>query len=188
LRRGVLALAALAGLAVLVALGPLAGIDRAILEALQVPHGPWLDLAASVVSTLGRSEIVGSVALGVAVVRLRHGRRDWWVPLALLLVVGVGLVLKATVPQAAPPGDFGRTVDILPVFEPRTAFSFPSGHVARVAFVVAALRWPAVLSVGIVLAVALTRVYLGGHWPSDVIGGWLLGYGIAAVVRSFPKS
>ena len=179
--RAVLALAALAVLAVLVGVGALANLDRAGLDLFQLPHGSWLDLGASIVSTFARAEIVGSVALGVAVARLLHRRGDWWVPLLLLLVVGIELVLKATVPQAAPPDDIGRTVDVLPPLELPTAFAFPSGHVARVAFLVTVLRWPAILSAAIVLAVAVTRIYLGGHWPSDVVGGWLLGYGIAAL-------
>jgi len=175
---------ALGVLAVLVAVGTLADLDRALLDVLQVPHGSWFDLGASIVSTLGRAEIVGTVALGVAVVRRRAGRRDWWVPLLLIVVVAIEFVLKATVPQAPPGQHLWRTVDVLPDLDLPTAFAFPSGHVARVAFLVAALRWPPLLSVATVLAVGLTRVYLGGHWPSDVVGGWLLGYGIAAVARA----
>jgi membrane-associated phospholipid phosphatase len=182
--RGAAALVALAFLAVAVGVGALTNVDRVLLEILQVPHGSWFDLGASIVSTLGRAEIVGTVALGVAIVRRRAGRRDWWVPLLLIVVVAIELVLKATVPQEPPGHDLGRTVDVLPDLDLPTAFAFPSGHVARVAFLVAALRWPPILSVAIVLAVGLTRVYLGGHWPSDVVGGWLLGYGIAAVARA----
>jgi membrane-associated phospholipid phosphatase len=151
------------------------------LDVVQLPHASWLDLGASLVSIVGQSEVVGSIALGVAVVRLRARRHDWWIPLLLALVVGVELVLKLTIPQAPPPGELARSVHLVPFLEAPTAFAFPSGHVARVAFLVTALRWPAGVSAAVVVAMVLTRIYLAEHWPSDVVGGWLLGYGIAAV-------
>ena len=132
---------------------------------------------------LGQSEVVGTIALGIAVVRLRARRTDWWMPLTLAVVVVAELVLKITIPQVPPPSELARTVPLLPFLEAPTAFSFPSGHVARVAFLVAVLRWPAGVSALVVFTMALTRVYLAEHWPSDAVGGWLLGYGIAAVAR-----
>lgn len=65
---------------------------------------------------------------------------------------------------------------------PETTFSFPSGHAmgsAALACVLIVLawgtrwRWPVVaLSGGFVLAVGLSRVYLGVHYPSDILAGW----------------
>jgi membrane-associated phospholipid phosphatase len=183
---GAAALAAFVALALAVALGALATADRSILEIVQRPHERWLDLAASVVTVFGQSEVVGSIALGVAIVRRRAGRRDWWIPLLLVVVVAIELALKLTVPQAPPPNELSRGVHLLPFLEGPTPFAFPSGHVARVAFLVAALRWPAGVSAAIVLTAALTTIYLGHHWPSDAVGGWLLGYGIAAAVSRRP--
>jgi membrane-associated phospholipid phosphatase len=156
------------------------------LDIAQLPHASWLDLAASLVTIAGQSEVTFTIALGVAVVWLRAGRRDWWIPLLLVLVVVVELVLKLTVPQAPPPDELSRSVHLLPFLEGPTPFAFPSGHVARVAFLVTALRWPAGIAAVTLLAVALTRIYLAEHWPSDVVGGWLLGYGIAVVARWRP--
>lgn len=163
------------------ALGALLKVDRAILDIVQLPHASWLDLGASVITLFGQSEVLGSVALGVALVRLRAGRRDWWVSLLIIVVVAVEFVLKATIPQAPPPHELARNVQLLPFLESPTHFSFPSGHLARTAFLVSTLRWPGSLSAVIVLAMAVTRIYLGEHWPSDVLGGWLLGHGIAAL-------
>jgi undecaprenyl-diphosphatase len=63
--------------------------------------------------------------------------------------------------------------------------SFPSGHamigfavyatVAYLAYRERGLRWPAV-ALGILLAISLfSRVYLGVHWPTDVVGGVAIG-------------
>ena len=66
---------------------------------------------------------------------------------------------------------------------PETTFSFPSGHAMgsmTLAMVVILLawptrwRWPALLAVGVfALLVAFSRIYLGVHYPSDILGGWM---------------
>jgi membrane-associated phospholipid phosphatase len=156
--------------------GVLAQADRFILGLVQQPHAAWLDLVASILSVAGQAEVTSVIALGVAIAWWRAQRTGWWLPLLIVVVIAVETLAKTLIPQAPPPAALSRSVHLLPFLEAPTAFSFPSGHVARVAFLVGAFRWPAALGVAAALVMALTRVYLAEHWPSDVIGGWLLGY------------
>ena len=64
------------------------------------------------------------------------------------------------------------------------SFSFPSGHAANTMTVLVAMalfalpkhhrRWSVPLAITLAALVGLTRPWLGVHWPSDVLGGWML--------------
>ncbi|MFJ3640659.1 phosphatase PAP2 family protein [Streptomyces sp. NPDC090108] len=114
---------------------------------------------------------------------LRRGA--WWPALWLVLTcalaAGVQQVMKAAVGRPRP-------VWPDPVDSARYA-AFPSGHAMTAMVVCGLLLWllrrrtastalwgaAVAASVVTVAGVGLTRVWLGVHWPSDVLGGWLLG-------------
>jgi undecaprenyl-diphosphatase len=99
---------------------------------------------------------------------------------ALLLAFGVGgaaaanVVLKALFQRERPSLWHPSVVE--------TSFSFPSGHAMASAAIVACLvvilwrtryRWIAIIAGAIVVGlVGLSRMYLGVHYPSDVLAGW----------------
>ena len=87
----------------------------------------------------------------------------------------------AAVAQPLPPKELSRSVELIPFAHVALAGSFPSGHVARAAFLAGVAHVPAWLAVSLVALMMLTRVYLGEHWPSDVLGGLLLGVLVAQV-------
>lgn len=148
---------------------------------MQSVRAPWLDVFASVVGILGQAEVAGGIALGLAVARLRRGLRDAWAPLLIVAVLAVEIVLKTVVPQPIPPGELSRTVELLPFAHAAFAGAFPSGHVARTAFLAGVVRVPSWLAVCLVALMMVTRVYLADHWPSDALGGLLLGLLVAQV-------
>lgn len=80
--------------------------------------------------------------------------------------------------------------EIVPHLDVVTNLSFPSGHAtnAMATFLLAALliaQTRRALWIATAFAAALTigasRILLGVHWPSDVVGGWLWGAGIALI-------
>jgi membrane-associated phospholipid phosphatase len=70
--------------------------------------------------------------------------------------------------------------------------AFPSGHAQHTvvfwSFVALWLRRPAVWAVALAMIalVSLSRLYLGVHWPVDILGGWLIGAGLIVAAVSIP--
>ncbi|MCX2970057.1 MULTISPECIES: phosphatase PAP2 family protein [Streptomyces] len=127
-------------------------------------------------------------ALAVVVLLVRGAvRLAAWVATATLGGVAAQYVLKATVGRARP--EWAQPVDSAHYH------AFPSGHVMTATVVCAVLlvlvlrhgpRSAAVrvsawaVALGSVAGVGYTRVHLGVHWPTDVLGGWLFGAAVAA--------
>jgi undecaprenyl-diphosphatase len=110
----------------------------------------------------------------------RRRRREGWAMLAVL-VLSLALTLGVQFLLLRPRPVGTRLVLPMPTFP-----SFPSGH-ASAAFGCATLagliwrrvRGPALLGAALV---SLSRIYLGVHYPGDVLGGAILGAGVGAVV------
>jgi len=114
-------------------------------------------------------------------------------PLLLVATVAVELALKLTTGHAQPPAELTR-VFIEPI-GPRveTPSSFPSGHAARLTFLAllgALVAGGRVAAVGAAIFVAFTlfaRVYIGDHWPTDVLGGFALGTAFAVTAADWMR-
>lgn len=122
------------------------------------------------------------------------------IPLAFMLIVFVELYGKSIVHHPSPPFSMIKhATSIFPANYINEQFSYPSGHAARAVFLAItsylafgighlALRKRLlfILCLGLyVLLVSVSRIYLGHHWFSDIIGGMLLASGFAFAVLMF---
>ncbi|MET4593801.1 MULTISPECIES: phosphatase PAP2 family protein [unclassified Sphingomonas] len=178
-----------AGIAVVLLIGLAIGhwpfaFDRAIIVGLRDWGGPsWLPKVAADVTALGGGVILTIVVLLatglLAVQRL-------WLSAAATLAASIsgGLVVSLVKTEVARPRP-----DLVDHLVQVSNMSFPSGHSANSAIVyltlaglasqvtvsAAARRYILVIAILMVGAIGCSRVYLGVHWPSDVLAGWSFG-------------
>lgn len=194
----VLALIAFAILAGLARSAPYFGWDLSAERAVQAVASPWLSMVMSTISLAGNYAtpyvLAAAAVTGLWLVKARSEA----VALAVS-AVGAGVINRTIKTVIARPRPVSSLVNVLDA--DRSGASFPSGHVAfYVAFfgflffaAYATLprgswrrRLAMIVTAFPVLTVGLSRVYLGAHWPSDTIGGYLWsGVWLAIVLRLY---
>lgn len=157
--------------------------DVAVLQWLHARQRPELTPAAIEITYLGTGTVVMMV-VGVAALFLWHTEHKYSARLLLAATAGNILlngVLKLAFNRPRPTQFDWQTV--------ATSSSFPSGHAmsatvvyGTVAYLLARLQkhaWSRALTltgaVALILVISFTRVYLGVHYPSDVLGGIAIG-------------
>lgn len=146
-------------------------------------------------SILGSAEVTVGFCLVMMLLSLL--RFKW------LAILGWSMIVPATMAEVfgklvlfhpAPPVFLNRTSVFahLPSFYVHTDYSYPSGHLTRTVFIItiflALIFFSQKQTLGKILGIisllslaflmGLTRIYLGEHWTSDVIGGSILGAGM----------
>jgi membrane-associated phospholipid phosphatase len=159
---------------------------------------PPLETLIVAVSGLGSGWFVALAFAGLGLLALARGRRD----LALLLALGTlcfpmewALKYFTSAEAISLPTLIGALFDVNETGLDDIA-DFPAGHALRAtvlyglaAFCIARLahderqgKVAYLVAAGIIAAISATRIYLGAHFPIDVLGGWMAGGALLAIL------
>lgn len=172
--------------------GPVLRVDRSLggTASRWTDAHPVLGDIALGIGVLASFPVRALVVAGLVALLLVHGHRRgaWFVGGVALSGALLNLVVKSLVDRPRPTS---------PLASP-DGYSFPSGHAMGAAICVslvvsvllfsgtveAGTRWWLLVGVVVVLVVGVSRVVLGVHYASDVVGGWALGVGWVALATA----
>jgi undecaprenyl-diphosphatase len=152
--------------------------DTAVRERMMAVHQPVVDAVMIGLTTIGRGGAIWIVIALTLLFRDRTRLRAVVVVLGALLLafMATDLVVKPIVGRARP---FQTSVATRVIDRRPLTYSFPSGHAASsvAGAITLSWIWPQGRLVLWALAalVGLSRIYVGVHYPLDVLGGAVLG-------------
>lgn len=160
-----------------------------IIKAIQSIYHPFFDVLFEGLTLFGEEEV--AILIGASLLWCLNTRKGYEYAYMLLTGLLINTALKEIFDVSRPIGVEGvRSLRV----ETATGKSFPSGHTQTAAMVFWWLKnqfqKPLFTGVSIVaiLGVAISRLYLGVHWPLDVLAAMIIGIGwVMLMQRVYPK-